>query len=75
MQEQQVTAAGAAPVVAAQPASYKVGVKTRGDVDWVYNQVRWPTYEAAKAAGQDLAWRWMAVEKWEVHPSDDLPNR
>ena len=50
-------------------------MKTRGDVDWVYNQVRWPTYEAAKAAGQDLAWRWMAVEKWEVHPSDDLPNR
>ena len=59
----------------AQPASYKVGVKTKGDTDWVYNQVRWPTYEAAREAGQDLAWRWMAVEKWEVHPSDDPPNK
>jgi len=55
--------------------SYKVGVKTRGDVNWASNSLRFPTPEAAKEYGQDLAMRWTAVTEWEVQESEDEPNR
>lgn len=57
------------------PASYKVGVKTPGDRDWAYNGMRFPTAEEAESYGKDLAWRWTAVQSYEVHPSEDAPNR
>jgi 2'-5' RNA ligase len=55
--------------------SFKVGVKGKGDANWAYNALRFPTEEAAKAWGQDLWSRWSGVDQWEVHPSDEAPNR
>jgi hypothetical protein len=55
--------------------SYKVGVKTPGDKTWVYNGLRFPTAEAAESYGLDLSLRWTSVTDYEVHPSDDEPNR
>ena len=58
------------------PNSWKVGCKDRRDCPtWSYNALRFPTYEAAEEYGNDLASRWMALVAWEVHPSDDQPNR
>jgi hypothetical protein len=54
--------------------SYKVGVKTAGDTDWVTNGLRFATEEQAKNYGADLAWRWTAVNDWTVLPSDELVN-
>lgn len=54
--------------------SYKVGVKTYGEPDWVYNQLRFATFEEAKAWGDDLFARWTLAEKTEVHESDDPVN-
>lgn len=51
--------------------SYKVGVKTKGDANWCYNALRFSTEAEAKEYGSDLHSRWMAVESWEVHPSED----
>ena len=73
MQEQASTAAAVAP--AAQPASFKVGVKTNRKDPWTYNALRFASEEAAQTYGRDLALRWTAVESWEVHPSNDPPNR
>jgi hypothetical protein len=56
------------------PRSFKVGVKTPGDLSWTSNGVRWPTREQAKAAGADLAARWTAVVGWTVLESTDEPN-
>lgn len=58
-----------------EPKSYKVGVKTPGDVNWGYNALRFVTKEMAEAYGRDLFLRWTAVTAWEVQASDDEPNR
>jgi hypothetical protein len=55
--------------------SYKVGVKTAGDKDWAYNALRFATPEEAKRYGDDLLCRWTAAREYEVHESDDEPNR
>jgi len=55
--------------------SYKVAVKTAGDVNWVSNGLRFPTKEKALEYGQDLFMRWTAVQEWEVQESDEEPNR
>lgn len=55
--------------------SYKVGCKTAGDVNWAYNALRFPTREAAEAYGLDLYMRWTALKEYEVHESDEEPNR
>jgi hypothetical protein len=55
--------------------SYKVGVKTQGDKDWVSNGLRFKTEEDAKAYGQDLFCRWTAVNEWKVLESEEEPNR
>ncbi len=62
------------PKAPATPRSWKVGVKTAGDADWVYNSLRFPTKEQADAYGRDLWSRWTAVTEWESHPSDDAPT-
>ena len=56
------------------PRSFKVGVKTAGDRDWVSNALRFATQEAAEAWGAGLARRWVLVEQWTVLPSDDEPT-
>jgi hypothetical protein len=55
--------------------SYKVAVKTPGDVNWASNGLRFPTREAAAEYGQDLFMRWTSVQEWEVQESDEEPNR
>ncbi len=55
--------------------SFRVGCKTRGDSDWAYNGLRFATKEEAEAYGRDLFSRWTALEKWEVHESEEEPNR
>ena len=63
------------PKAPVAPRSWKVGVKTAGDSDWVYNALRFPTKEQADAYGRELWSRWTAVTEWESHPSDDEPTQ
>jgi hypothetical protein len=55
--------------------SWKAGVKTPGDHDWVYNSLRFKTKEDAEAYVSDLATRWTAVQETVVTESDEEPNR
>ena len=59
----------------AAPRSYKVGVKTAGDSDWNYNGLRFTVRADADEYGANLAMRWTAVRDYEVHASDEEPNR
>lgn len=64
------------PAVAAEPKSWKLGCKGRGDQTWAYNQLRFKTKEAAEAYGSDLYSRWTALDKYEAHPDyEEEPNR
>lgn len=54
--------------------SYKVGIKTAGDLNWAYNGLRFATRAEAEHYGLDLSLRWTAVREFEVHASDE-PNR
>jgi hypothetical protein len=54
--------------------SFKVGVKTNGDCDWVSNMRRYATREEAQAAAESLFMRWTAVKEFTVLESDDEPN-
>jgi hypothetical protein len=51
--------------------TFKVGVKTSGDRDWVSNMRRYATREEAEGAGASLASRWTAVREWTVLESED----
>jgi hypothetical protein len=51
--------------------SFKLGVKTSGDKDWVYNGLRFSSKEEADDYGTDLMRRWFAVTEWESHESTD----
>jgi hypothetical protein len=55
--------------------SFKVGCKTRGDMNWAYNALRFATREQAQNYAEDLYSRWMALDSYEVQESDDAPNR
>lgn len=55
--------------------SYKVAVKTAGDVNWASNALRFATEYEAQLYGEDLFARWTAVNEWEVQESDEEPNR
>ncbi len=63
------------PEITTAPRSFKAGVKTPGDRDWVSNGLRFRTQGAAEAYAIDLASRWTAVSDWTVLPSDEEPNR
>jgi hypothetical protein len=54
--------------------SYKVGVKTPGDRDWVTNAVRFKTQKEAKTYGRDLSMRWTAVTDTTIIRSRDAVN-
>lgn len=62
-------------IAPAEPKSFKVGCKTKSDTEWAYNALRFKTQEEAEEYGKDLYSRWTALDKWEVHPSEDEPNR
>jgi len=55
--------------------SYKVACKTAGDTNWAYNALRFATREDAEAYGRDLFSRWLALSEYEIHESEDKPNR
>lgn len=58
-----------------QPKSYKVGVKGRTCTEWAYNALRFKSKDDAEQWGRDLYARWTGCHQWEVHPSDDEPNK
>jgi len=51
--------------------SYKIGCKTSATEPWVYNALRFGTTEEAETYGADLFGRWLALEAYEVHESDE----
>jgi hypothetical protein len=51
--------------------TYKVGCKTSASEPWVYNALRFGTTEEAETYGADLFGRWLALETYEVHESDE----
>jgi hypothetical protein len=54
--------------------SFKVGVLTPGDKDWVSNGMRYRLPNVAEAAADSLAARWTAVRATIVLPTGDAPN-
>lgn len=54
--------------------SFKVGVKTRGDTEWVYNGLRFAGHREADAYAKDLLMRWTAVTDYIVTESNDKAN-
>lgn len=54
--------------------SFKVGIKTREDRDWVFNALRFSRESDAKAYAANLSLRWTAVTEVIVEPSLDEPN-
>ncbi len=57
-----------------KPKSFKVGCKSKGDLTWAYNGLRFATKEEASAYGRDLYSRWMGLDKYEVHASSEPVN-
>ena len=55
----------------AKPVSFKVGVKTSGDTDWVCNALRFATEHEANEYGKDLDFRWMVRKELKTLPSGD----
>lgn len=57
------------------PKSWKVGIRTFDDRDWVYNSMRFSTKEAAEKYASDLKRRWTAIDVVNIEPSEDEPNQ
>lgn len=70
-----IASAAPAETSAPSPRSWKVACWDKSGGAPAYNGVRYPTEESARAAGADLASRWFGLDRYEVHPSDDEPNR
>ncbi len=54
------------PGTAVASRKYRVGVKTAGDTDWVFNMLRFDSEQEAVRYGQALYSRWTAVREWRV---------
>lgn len=54
--------------------SWKSGVKTSGDTDFVFNALRFKTKGEAERYVHDLMWKWFAVTETTVAKSSDLVN-
>ena len=54
--------------------TYKVGCKTSPTDAWTYNALRFTTQDEAETYGADLYSRWLALEAYEVHESDEIAN-
>lgn len=55
--------------------SFKVGIKTKSDKDWVYNSLRFPTKQDAFNYAENLVGRWSEVLAYIIVPTDDEPNQ
>ena len=51
--------------------TYKVGCKVTVSEPWTYNALRFTTRDEAETYGADLYARWLALEAYEVHESDE----
>ena len=56
------------------PRSFKVGVKTVRDTEWIYNALRFYTHDQAEAYADNLYSRWTAVTEYIIEESTDAPN-
>ena len=54
--------------------SYKLGVKTPGDVEFISNALCFETEKEAEDYGRDLFSRWTAVKETKVSLSDEPVN-
>jgi len=54
--------------------TYRVGCKTSSSEPWTYNALRFTTMDEAETYGADLYSRWLALEAYEVHESDEIAN-
>ena len=54
--------------------SWRVGIKTAGDIDWVSNQLRFKSIDEAKRYSVDLDWRWTVKKEMKILQSDDPVN-
>jgi hypothetical protein len=56
--------------------TYRVGCKTSltSQEPWAYNALRFATCEEAETYGAGLFHRWLALEAYEVHESDESAN-
>jgi hypothetical protein len=54
--------------------SYKLGVKTPGDTEFVSNALCFETEREAEEYGIDLFSRWMVVKETQVIPSNEPVN-
>ena len=54
--------------------SFKVGVKTVRDTEWIYNALRFYTHDQAEAYVDNLYSRWTAVTEYIIEESTDAPN-
>lgn len=51
--------------------SYRVAIKTRDDVEWVHNGIRFVTQDEADDYRIDIRWRWRAITEWEVQEAQE----
>jgi hypothetical protein len=58
----------------AETRSWKLACKTKHDTNWSYNSLRFKTEQECREYGSNLFRRWTALDKYEVHPSEDAPN-
>lgn len=54
--------------------SFKAEVKTRTDINWVSNALRFSSREQAEAYAKNLMQRWTAVTEWRITESTDEAN-
>lgn len=54
--------------------SFKLGVKTPGDTEFVSNALVFETEKEAEDYGRDLFSRWMAVKETKVLTSEEAVN-
>lgn len=54
--------------------SWKPGIRTKQDREWVFNGQRFHTQDEAARAASDIHSRWTAVTETTVYPSMDKPN-
>jgi hypothetical protein len=57
------------------PKSWKVGIKTFDDKEWVYNSMRFPSKQSAEQYSDDLKARWTAIDVTRIEPTDEEPNQ
>lgn len=54
--------------------SFKVGVRTKLGEDWVFNDIRWDTYEAAEKYAKGLFRRLVTIKEFTIVETNDPPN-